>query len=216
MEADTVALPDGRCLHAADRKKFSEAACTHVDSPRIASARRGWRQQSHGEDPVHIDGAAARSGPPICTAWRFVLMKLHDMDTARRAAVVQLLCASGLAVDDLDSADIDFVLATDGEALRGVAGLERFGQAALVRSVAVRTEERTAGLGSRLLAEIEGCARDGGIRQLVLLTQTAEDFFLRRGYQPIDREHAPAAVQASAEFQSLCPASARCLSKHID
>jgi amino-acid N-acetyltransferase len=47
----------------------------------------------------------------------------------------------------------------------------------------------------------------------VLLTQTAEVFFANRGYRRIGRADAPQAVQASAEFRSLCPASAVAMSR---
>jgi amino-acid N-acetyltransferase len=43
---------------------------------------------------------------------------------------------------------------------------------------------------------------------VVLLTTTAEDFFLRFGFQPISRVEFPLAVQASVEFQEVCPDSA--------
>jgi amino-acid N-acetyltransferase len=50
----------------------------------------------------------------------------------------------------------------------------------------------------------------------VLLTQTAATYFAARGYAPIPRAQAPAAVQASAEFTSLCPPSSTCMVKVVD
>ena len=54
-----------------------------------------------------------------------------------------------------------------------------------------------------------------GMDQLVLLTQTAEPFFATRGYAVIAREAAPAAVRRSAEFRSICPASAICMTRQL-
>ena len=44
-----------------------------------------------------------------------------------------------------------------------------------------------------------------------LLTETAEGFFRRRGFELVGRDAVPSDVQASAEFQGLCPVSARVL-----
>jgi amino-acid N-acetyltransferase len=49
----------------------------------------------------------------------------------------------------------------------------------------------------------------------VLLTQTAEAFFERHGYQVADRDHVPDEIKQSAEFQSLCPSSAICMTKSL-
>jgi amino-acid N-acetyltransferase len=50
---------------------------------------------------------------------------------------------------------------------------------------------------------------------LVLLTQTAEPFFARLGYSVVDRVYVPDEVKASAEFRSLCPAAATCMTKSL-
>ena len=62
----------------------------------------------------------------------------------------------------------------------------------------------------------EARAAARGLPQLVLLTDTATTFFARRGYADIAREQAPVAVQSSTEFRSLCPASARCMTRRLD
>jgi amino-acid N-acetyltransferase len=51
-------------------------------------------------------------------------------------------------------------------------------------------------------------ARQDGAGAVFLLTTTAERFFPRLGFEPIARAEVPTSVQASAEFQSACPASA--------
>jgi N-acetylglutamate synthase-like GNAT family acetyltransferase len=49
----------------------------------------------------------------------------------------------------------------------------------------------------------------------VLLTETAETFFRRLGYTVIERDQAPSAVASSAEFRTLCPATAVCMTKRL-
>ena len=85
-----------------------------------------------------------------------------------------------------------------------------------IGSLAVHGDHRGRGLGGRLVEAIEARAAARGLPQLVLLTETAATFFARRGYADIAREHAPMAVQSSTEFRSLCPASARCMTRRLD
>jgi amino-acid N-acetyltransferase len=91
--------------------------------------------------------------------------------------------------------------------------LERFGTSALVRSVVVAGDRRARGLGRTIVQELERLARAGRINRLILLTQTAREFFARQGYRVIERSDAPQDVQGSEEFRSLCPASAICMTK---
>lgn len=142
-------------------------------------------------------------------------MQVRAALPTEHAAVRELLTASELPVQDLDTAAVAFLVADDNGALAGVVGVQAFGAVGLLRSLAVRPEYRRTGIGDRLVAAAEHDAQARGLHRLVLLTQTAADFFSKRGYRPIERAQAPTAVQASAEFQSLCPASAACLSKQL-
>lgn len=132
-----------------------------------------------------------------------------------RDAIHALLSVAGLPTADLDTAHARFVVADDGSAVLGAAAIEPYGTTALVRSVVVSPTARNRGLGQALVRKLEEFARAEGFAQLVLLTETARIFFERQGYTVIDRASAPAAVHASAEFRSLCPASATCMSKAI-
>ncbi len=51
-------------------------------------------------------------------------------------------------------------------------------------------------------------ARAAGAREAWLLTETAESFFAGIGWARASRDAAPAAVAASVEFTSACPATA--------
>lgn len=132
------------------------------------------------------------------------------------SAIRALLIDSGLPVEDLDRSTIAFLVGVDGECVVGVIGLEAFGEVAPLRSLAVAPDHRRAGIGARLVEAMEAQARARDVHTVVLLTQTAEAFFARRGYRVIERSHAPQSVQASAEFRSLCPSSATCMTRHLD
>ena len=133
-----------------------------------------------------------------------------------RADAVQLLEAAGLPTADLTDAHMaDFFYCGSPSALVGLVGLEFRGSDALLRSLAVAPDGRSAGLGSALVEKAESHARAQGARSIFLLTTTAEGFFQRRGYAPADRATAPEAIRASREFGDLCPASAAFLVKHL-
>ena len=131
------------------------------------------------------------------------------------AAIRALLEHSGLPVSDLEAAQPEFaVIHQDGQVMAAGA-LQRFGTTALLRSVVVAPERRGSGLGRSVVSELERLARTAGVSRLILLTQTAADFFAHHGYQTIERSSAPQAVQACEEFRSLCPGSAICMAKDL-
>ena len=107
-----------------------------------------------------------------------------------------------------------FGIRTEG-ALVAVVGLECYGHIALLRSLAVAPSVRGLGLAKSLVSFAESYASSNGIGELFLLTTTAEQFFLRRGYVPTSRIAAPTVIQATSEFTELCPASSVLLSKHM-
>lgn len=131
------------------------------------------------------------------------------------AAIAVLLGASDLPTTDLAESRPELIVIEDGAAIVGAGGLQRYGEVALLRSVVVTKERQNGGLGSTLLGELERHAIARGVRELVLLTQTAERFFARHGYARVERATVPRPIQATSEFRSLCPASAICMSKHL-
>jgi amino-acid N-acetyltransferase len=124
------------------------------------------------------------------------------------AAVEQLLTASGLPLDGVADAIPTFVVAESGGDLVGVAGLEVCCENALLRSVAVRPEWRSHGVGRALVNRVIAEAEARGIHALYLLTTTADRYFPSFGFRTISREEVPAEVRATAEFREACPASA--------
>jgi amino-acid N-acetyltransferase len=90
----------------------------------------------------------------------------------------------------------------------GVAGMEQYGDSGLLRSVAVAQEWRGTGVGRRLVERVLEEGRTSGVRDVYLLTTTAEHYFPRLGFACVDRDCVPAALHASAEFTGACPASA--------
>jgi amino-acid N-acetyltransferase len=135
-------------------------------------------------------------------------MKVNIFNRPSEDGVKKLLNSASLDSSDLTPEHLrHFFGVGTKEELEGVVGLELFDTVGLLRSLAVDSSRRGIGLGSKLVAHAEDYARSHGVKSLYLLTVTAEDYFLHRGYQRIRREDAPAAIMATKEFSELCPTS---------
>lgn len=140
---------------------------------------------------------------------------LRNATAADMPFIHSLLQRDGLPSSDLDSSDVRFTVICEGDRIIGAGAIEPYGAAALLRSVVVDPARRDRGLGRQIVKALERQARAAGITQLVLLTQTARRFFEQQDYRLMERAQAPEGVRESAEFRSLCPASAECLMKTL-
>lgn len=98
----------------------------------------------------------------------------------------------------------------EGE-LVGSGGLELHGDYALLRSVAVRDSHRGKSLGNKIVNDLVAKASEVHVKDIFLLTETARDFFAKRGFKEVSRDSVPSDILATSEFAYLCPASARCM-----
>jgi amino-acid N-acetyltransferase len=103
---------------------------------------------------------------------------------------------------------LGFVVATRGPELLGCAGVERYGDVALLRSVAVTGDLGGRGIGTELVRVMVERARNVGLRELYLLTTTAAAYFPRFGFEAIARDALPPSLAASEELRGACPATA--------
>lgn len=95
--------------------------------------------------------------------------------------------------------------------LIGSGGLELYGNAALLRSVAVDESLRGKSFGRKIVEDLVEKARNLKIWNIYLLTETAHDFFLKKGFTDVTRDQVPEAVRNSSEFLQVCPSSADCM-----
>ena len=123
-------------------------------------------------------------------------------------AIEKLLTDLKLPVDGVGDWIRYFWVAETGGKIVGVAGIELYGDGALLRSVAVDPARRSSGLGRTLVDCALSAARASGAREAFLLTTTAERYFPKLGFAGTTRDEVPAGVQRSVEFREACPASA--------
>jgi amino-acid N-acetyltransferase len=128
-------------------------------------------------------------------------------------AVRALLKKTDLPFEDVEIGQQTFLVAAAGGRIVGTVGVETYGRHGLLRSLAVDEKLRGCGLGSELTEEMVEKSRSLGIRELYLLTMTAAPFFVKHGFERTERAKAPAALQGTTEFASLCPVSSVCMRK---
>ena len=122
-----------------------------------------------------------------------------------------LLVASDLPTAGVDDHWRTFLVARDGETIVGCGGAEAYQFTALLRSIAVKPEYQSHGLGRRLVRQLLDRLASRGLREFYLLTTTAEEYFKKRGFKVIDRDEVHPQLLSSREFQDACPASAVCM-----
>ncbi len=96
-----------------------------------------------------------------------------------------------------------FWVLEDAGTLVGCAGIERYGDSALLRSVVVAAELRGSGEGVRMTERALTFARDDDARRCYLFTMTAADFFSRFGFERCRLDDFEPAVRESWQWQAI-------------
>lgn len=118
-------------------------------------------------------------------------VRLRRAEPADAEPVRRLLAASGLADQDAGEGITLVAVHPEGGSLAATAGVDvRDGQGYL-RSVAVTEADRGTHLGTLAVAAAAREAAAAGARRLILLTEGAEGFFERLGFEPIERHRVP-------------------------
>lgn len=144
-------------------------------------------------------------------------MTLGFVQPRDEASIYTLLRESGLPTDDLTSEHLrHFMIMKEGDELLGVAGVERLSAyRGLVRSIAVSAAHRGQRIATQLYAAVENHACSMGMREVYALTTTIEDWLARLDFERVERDNVPAEIRATAEFSTLCPASAAVMRKTL-
>ncbi len=140
---------------------------------------------------------------------------IKQANDAIRQDVVRLLQTEKLPVDDLPASLENFFVARDENTVIGNIGLELYGSCGLLRSLVVDRAYRNQHIASLLIEQLEQYALTKGVHCMYLLTETAPQYFERKGYQKITRTEVPEVLKASSEFGHVCPVSAIVMQKKI-
>lgn len=140
---------------------------------------------------------------------------IRQAETRDLEAVQGLLRQVGLPTEGVAGHFRHFSVAEFNGKIVGCVGLEPYGRAVLLRSLAVTREFQNRGLGSRLAEHSLHQAANLGLNDVFLLTTTAEGFFRRFGFTKIARENAPEQIRQSVEFRLNCCETAVCMQLHL-
>ncbi len=133
---------------------------------------------------------------------------LKNASQAQAPDLIDFLQIFNLPTSDLPADLSGFTVAFDGEQIVGSAGMELMGENGLLRSVAVADTHRNQNLGHRLFAAALDYARLHDVQEVYLITNTAEGYFEKNGFQQVERSSAPDEITQTQQFAALCPSTA--------
>lgn len=142
-------------------------------------------------------------------------MRIEPARAGDLEGIERLLGGHRLPLDGLRAGIVDVFVGRDGDAIVASAGLEWHGPHVLLRSVAVAPGRQGQGLGEAVTRTALDAAARRPVGEVFLLTTTAGPFFARLGFETVTRADVPAALQASVEFTTACPASATVMRKRL-
>jgi amino-acid N-acetyltransferase len=87
--------------------------------------------------------------------------------------------------------------------VKGCAGIEIYGDSAVLRSVVVDPSLRGTGEGDRLVRRALDYSRGRGARRVYLFTMHAGPFFARYGFKPVSTDDFDIAVRDSWQYVGL-------------
>jgi amino-acid N-acetyltransferase len=127
-------------------------------------------------------------------------------EPADQQAIAELLTSCNLPANDLEEHLDHFIVAKERDRVIGCIGFEARGL--LLRSLAVSSDFRRKGIANRLCEKLLDHAREEGASVIYLLTDTASDFFSKRGFERMPRNEAPETIRNHKQFTQLCPSTA--------
>jgi glycerol 3-phosphatase-2 len=173
-----------------------------------------------------LTGASTLAGLLVTDALpRFVL---PDLSALRREApttslvpataeheteIRKLLDESGLSSDAGWEPRAETVAALDHGSVVATAAADVRGRDTYLRSVAVAEWLRGMHVGTQVVAAVVRAARRRGAERVWLVTETAEGFFGRLGFEAVDRAALPGWI---AERSDHCPRSAVAMRRDLD
>ena len=131
-------------------------------------------------------------------------------------AIADVLRQADLANEDINSHLAHLLVCEVEGKIVGTIGLEAYDQSGLLRSAAVVPSFRNRRIGEMLVSHLEDHARRLGIRQLVLLTTSADRYFRKLGFVRVAREEVVGEILSSNQFRGACPSSATVMRKVLD
>jgi len=126
------------------------------------------------------------------------LARAEDVD-----AISRLISSATLPAVEVSEWLSSFWVLDDAGTLLGCAGIERYDDAAVLRSVVVAESLRGSGEGVRMTERALAFARDDGARRCYLFTMAASEFFARFGFERCRLDDFESAARKSWQWQGI-------------
>lgn len=126
------------------------------------------------------------------------LARAEDVD-----AITQLISSATLPAVEVAEWLSGFWVLEEAGTLVACAGIERYAEAAVLRSVVVAASLRGSGEGARLTEHALAFARDDGARRCYLFTMAAAEFFARFGFARCRLEDFEPAARECWQWQGV-------------
>lgn len=142
-------------------------------------------------------------------------INIHSLEKKHISKLIQLLDHFNLITHDIDFNNQYFICMHVEKRITAIGGLEFYFPFALVRSVAVYPEYQGNGYAGMICDALCRHAQRKNIRELYLLTETAEGFFSRHGFIRVDRSTVPRTIKTTGQYSTLCPDNAVVMNKSL-
>lgn len=129
---------------------------------------------------------------------------IKELTPEERVFAKELLSEYHLPTDDIFSENVRLYGYFDNDNFLACVGLEEFDDAILLRSLAVKNQQATCGIGTKLTEFIGRYAYQQDKKPIYLLTDSADGFFSRIGYKQCERLNAPESIRNTKQFSELC------------
>ncbi|KAA3620385.1 MAG: GNAT family N-acetyltransferase [Calditrichaeota bacterium] len=130
-------------------------------------------------------------------------------------AIKKLLLSLNLPTEGIENCLPHIYMAKQGEKIIGTIAMEIYGRNALLRSLAVGDNWQGLGISTQLYYSLAEAAKNNGIYQFYLLTDSVPAYFERLGFTHIKRDAFPHDVQTSVQFTSAICQTAAAMTKRL-
>ena len=144
------------------------------------------------------------------------MTEVSKLTNEERATLGELLESEKLCYNDINEAGVHLFAVKIKHVTVGFFGFEIFEKDALFRSLLVLPDARKRGYGELIWEVARQKLTENEVQQVYLLTNTAAAFFIKMGFEEIDRTSVPKTIATTKEFVEFCPGSSTCMKINLN
>ena len=188
------------------REKYAQAISTPAAENLLPELVEEERNEWNGA----IVSAFIRGKKP---SQKLVSGKDFNITLAEQGDFLQLheiLIKNGLPIAGVDFGKGNYYIAS-GQELMGIIGVEQYGRAVMLRSLAIKPQFRKMGIAKELIDYALQQLKDRDVTDIYLITNTAQLYMTKYGFVRIERDEIPNTVLTVSTLGDVCPLSSICM-----